>query len=238
MDGEVTQNLFGVDSELVAVAHELKAPLGLIRQLAFALNNDLSEKELMSIARQISATSDRALRMVSELTRVARLEEALFELEPVNPRRVCDEAVGELRKYYALNKRQLDVQYSQNTKLMVAHPELLSSIVYNLCSNALYYSERGSVSKMFVKNVDFGRKVRVGVRDFGPSLPTNIYKHLKAGFLKAPTSIAMRPESSGLGLYIVSRFADYMHGKVGAVRHSDGTTLFVDLFASNQRSLF
>lgn len=232
------RDLFGVESELISVAHELKTPLCLIRQLAFSLRNDLSEREMMKIAEQISVTSERALRMVNELTKVARLEDALFDLEPVNPKRICEQAVKELEGYFAMNHRKLNVRYSNNFKLVVANPELLASIVYNLCGNAMYYSEKDTPSEMFVKSVDFGHKVRIGVRDFGPSLPMNIYRHLKTGFLKAPTSIAMRPGSSGLGLYIVSRFAKYMHGRVGATRHDDGTTLFVDLLASNQRSLF
>jgi signal transduction histidine kinase len=237
MQGEVTRDLFGVESELTSVAHELKNPLCLIRQLAFTLKNDLSEQELEWVARQISTTSERALRMVNELTKIARLEDMLFELEPVNPKRICDQVITELESYFAMNHRHLHVKYG-NFKLMVANQELLSSIVYNLCGNAMYYSEKDSRSEIFVKTVDFGDKVRIGVRDFGPSLPTSIYKHLKNGFLEAPTSIAMRPGSSGLGLYIVSRFVKYMNGRLGAIRHSDGTTLFVDLLASNQRSLF
>jgi signal transduction histidine kinase len=227
-----------MESELVSVAHELKTPLALIRQLAFGLRNDLSEQELERIARQISVTSERALRMVSELTKVARLEDALFELEPVNPRRICDQAVLELANYFAMNHRQLKVKYHNSARLVVANAELLSSVVYNLCGNAMYYSEKDTPSELFVKTVDFGSRVRVGVRDFGPSLPMNIYRHLKNGFLAAPTSIAMRPGSSGLGLYIVSKFAKYMNGRIGAIRHNDGTTLFVDLLASSQRSLF
>jgi signal transduction histidine kinase len=233
MHGEVAESLFGAG----VVAHELKAPLGLIRQLAFSLRNDLSEGELLRIAEQISATSERALRMVSELTKVARLEEGLFELQPVNPRRVCEQVLRELSGYYAFNNRRLKVRYG-NARLVVANAELFSSIVYNLCSNAMYYSEKESESEMFIKAVDFGRKVRIGVRDFGPSLPVGIYRHLRKGFLNAPTSIAMRPGSSGMGLFIASRFAQYMNGQMGAMRHSDGTTLFVDLFASQQRSLF
>ena len=76
------------------------------------------------------------------------------------------------------------------------------------------------------------------MRDFGPALPTSVWRELKSGGLTRPTRIAMRPGSSGLGLYIASEFARYMHAELGAIRHRDGTSFFVDLPVSHQASLF
>lgn len=80
--------------------------------------------------------------------------------------------------------------------------------------------------------------VRVTVRDFGPALPIDVWREMKRGWIKKPTSIAMRPGSSGLGLYIASKFSRYMNAKVGAVRHRDGTSFYVELPISKQASLF
>ena len=87
MESEV----FETGSSAVVVAHELKAPLALMRQLALSieLENDLAGAQ--KVSEQIVATSERALRQVNDLTKVARLEDAMFEMEPVNPRVVCDE---------------------------------------------------------------------------------------------------------------------------------------------------
>ena len=41
----------------------------------------------------------------------------------------------------------------------------------------------------------------------------------------------------GLGLYIASQFAEAMHGKIGAIRHKDGATFYVELQASSQMTL-
>ena len=61
---------------------------------------------------------------------------------------------------------------------------------------------------------------------------------MKKGFVEKPTSIAMRPGSSGLGLYIASKFSRYMNANVGAIRHRDGTSFYVELLVSKQASLF
>ena len=61
---------------------------------------------------------------------------------------------------------------------------------------------------------------------------------MKEGWINHPTEIAMRPGSSGLGLFIASKFSRYMNASVGAVRHRDGTSFFVELPISKQASLF
>ena len=48
----------------------------------------------------------------------------------------------------------------------------------------------------------------------------------------------MRPGSSGLGLFIASRFSRYMNAEMGAIRHSDGTSFYVELPVSRQARLF
>ena len=106
MESEV----FGTGSSAVVVAHELKAPLALMRQLALSieLENDLAGAQ--KVSEQIVATSERALRQVNDLTKVARLEDAMFEMEPVNPRVVCDEVLAELWKYFRFNRRELSIE--------------------------------------------------------------------------------------------------------------------------------
>ena len=85
---------------------------------------------------------------------------------------------------------------------------------------------------------DFKDKVKIVVRDYGPALPMDVWREIKRGWIEKPTSIAMRPGSSGLGLYIASRFSRYMNANVGVVRHRDGTSFYVDLPISKQASLF
>lgn len=84
-----------MESEVV-VAHELKAPLSLVRQLALSLEFEENMEGVREVGQQIVATSERAIRQVNDLTKIARLDDALFEMEPVNPRVICDEVAAEL----------------------------------------------------------------------------------------------------------------------------------------------
>ena len=222
-----------MESEVV-VAHELKAPLSLMRQLALSLDYEESLDGAREVGRQIVATSDRAIRQVNDLTKIARLDEALFEMEPVNPRAVCDEVVNELWQWFKFNRRELSIDYRNKRRLAVANTQLLHSVVYNFCLNAMNYGGEELPSEIAV--YDRGAKIRIEVRDFGPTIPTKIWREIKDGFVKKPVATPMRPGSSGLGLYIASRFSSYMNSDFGLIRHRDGTSFYIDLPVSGQLS--
>lgn len=225
-----------MESEVNAIlAHELKSPLALMRQLALSMDLE-SPTKLERTQSQMISVSERALRQVQDLTKIARLEDGLFELEPVAPRALCEDVVRELRYLFRFNHRELEVVYRNKSKLAVANRELLYSVIYNFCLNAMHYS--GAKTKSLLTIHDHADKIRIAVRDFGPALPIDVWRELKRGWLEKPTSIAMRPGSSGLGLYIATKFSRYMHADVGAVRHRDGTSFYVELPVSRQASLF
>lgn len=223
-----------VNGFLVA-AHELKAPLCLLRQLALALDLAPTDEKRALLQSQIIEVSDRALRQVNDLSKISRLEDGLFETEPVSVRGVCESVLQELTPLFRYERRRLAFSYTNKSRLAIANRDLLYSVIYNFCVNALHYSETDSESRLTVS--DSQDKIRVNVRDFGPALPMKVWRELNGGYLAAPTSIAMRPGSSGLGLYIASEFARHMHARLGATRHKDGTSFFVELPVSKQISL-
>ena len=218
----------------MVAAHELKAPLAVLRQLALGLPGMDDKGEHMRS--EMVSVSERAIRQVNDLTRMRRLDDGLFEMEPVAVRAVCDEVTRELEYLFNYNRRELFIKYSNRSRLVTANRDLLHSVVYNFLLNAMHYSGEGTRAELLVK--DSKDKVKVVIRDYGPALPMDVWREMKRGWIKKPTSIAMRPGSSGLGLFIASRFSRYMNAGVGAVRHRDGTSFYVELPVSKQASLF
>ena len=164
---------------ILVAAHELKAPLNLLRQLAFSLDFADEPSEVKKIQNKMISVSDRALRQVQDLTKIARLEDGLFEMEPVAVRAVCDDVTRELRTLFRFNHRNLEIEYKNKTRLVSANRDLLYSIVYNFCLNAMHYSDEETRSEL--KLSDKNGKVRLDVRDFGPALPMDVWKSLKKG---------------------------------------------------------
>ena len=222
-----------VDGILVA-AHELKAPLAVLRQLALSFDEmDVKGEHIRS---EMISVSERAIKQVNDLAKIRRLEDGLFTMEPVAVREVCDAVSHELEYLFHYNRRDLYIKYTNRSRLVTANRDLLYSVIYNFLLNAMHYSGDETRAELIVRDVR--DKVKVIIRDYGPSLPIDVWREMKRGFVAKPTSIAMRPGSSGLGLYIASKFSRYMNAGVGAVRHHDGTSFYVELPISRQASLF
>ena len=220
----------------VAVAHELKSPLALIRQLSLSLESgEYTAKDIETLARRITLTSERALRLTTNLTRSSRLEDSLFELEPLNPVALCEEVVHELEPLYAAKGRTLRLAKRSRPLLALANRDLLRRILLNFADNALHYSESNSPVVISAQTV--GGAVRLGVRDYGPARPANLWKSLGSSLGAHARPLHSRPESSGLGIYIAHQFAEAMNGSVGAMRHRDGATFYVDVSSSAQLRL-
>lgn len=222
----------------IAAAHELKAPLALIRQLALSLEGiEMTADEQARLLRQIALTSEKGLRLTTDLTRSYRLEDGLFELEPINSRQLCEEVAHELTPLYTAKGRELRVASGRGQIMALANRDLLSRIVTSFADNALHYGDDRAPVFIQTSRSNSTENVRISVRDYGPALPAAIWKKIKLRLGSSPQLLQNRPASSGLGLYIASQFAEAMQGSIGATRHSDGTTFFVDLHASQQLKL-
>jgi signal transduction histidine kinase len=226
-------------SYFITAAHELKSPLALVRQLALSLEAGIVDpRETTRIIRQITLTSERALRLTTDLSRSARLEDSLFDLEPLNSQQLCEEVAHELTPLYRANGREIRVtSSSRRSVLAVANRDLLRRIMLNFGDNALHYADSEVPVELRASTYDHGAKIRLGVRDYGPALPNDMWRRLQAQLGTGRQPLHMRPQSSGLGLYVASQFAQAMHGTIGATRHRDGATFYVDIDASTQLNL-
>lgn len=210
----------------ITAAHELKAPLALVRQLSLSLETgDLSPLQRQQAAQRITLTTERALRLTTNLTKTARLEDGLFVVEPVNAASLCKEVAGEITPLYSAQGRLLTVRTQRRSTLALANRDLLRRILMNFLDNALHYSRSDAPVTLVVQTLANGTKVRLGVRDFGPAVSV------------ASQGAHNRPESSGLGVYIAEQFASAMNATIGTIRHRDGATFYVDISTSTQLSL-
>lgn len=227
---------FGSISPVAIAAHELKSPLSLLRQLALSLEvEDISDTERQHIVGHMRLVSERALRLTTDLTKVERLEGSLFELEPINPQQLCEEVAHDLMPLYKAYGREIIVTRRARPLLAVANRDLLRRVLLNFADNALHYSDEAAPVELHTSSLAGGEIIRLGVRDYGPALPTDTWRALRETATR-PQAIHARPGSSGLGLSIARQFAEAMNGTVGAIRHRDGATFYVDMYASRQLS--
>lgn len=237
-DNRSKSPFFGDISSAMVAAHELKAPLSLMRQLSLSLAEEtVTPNEQKEIISHMMLTTERAIRLTTDLTQSHKLQSHLFEIEPVNSQQLCEDVAYELRPLYAAHGREIRVRRRQQSLLTVANRDLLRRVMLNFADNALHYGAVGSPVELSTSLCDNGETIRLGVRDYGPAVPANVLKKLNDEQLDGRQYSGTRPASSGLGLLIARQFALAMNGTVGAIRHRDGATFYVDMKASQQLRL-
>ncbi len=221
---------------LTIAAHELKAPLTLIRQLSLELAQTTDPERIATVIRQIQLTSEKSLRLTSDITKSNRLQTSLFPTSSFNSLLLLREVHSELSPLYGAQNRRLTLTSRKSMPNIVANYDLLRRIVCNFGDNALHYADEKGAVELFLHSQRSQGTVRVGVRDYGPALPKRFWSNIIMPDQTAQ-ALSSRPASSGLGLKIASDFANAIGGQIGAIRHRDGASFYVDVPISKQLSL-
>lgn len=219
---------------IYVAAHELKAPLVLMRQLALELKAS-NPDDILTIER-LQLTVERSLRLVDQLTKTRRLEDSLFESEPLLARAICRAVSDEMLPYAQASGQEIVVRVSRKSGVAIGHRALLTALLVNLCDNAITHNPDGS--KVVVSANATATGVTFSVRDEGPRMSHGVFNAMRSGLGKGPLATSDRPRSSGLGLWIASQFAEAMGGILTMTRHhAAGITVAVELPHSKQMSL-
>lgn len=204
------------------VAHELRTPLAGIRALAeYGLAQSRPEiwrEQLQGIAR----SEVRASHLVDQLLALALADEARsrLQLEPV----ALDDVVRRLVLQYLPRADAAGVDFGarglEQTVRVMAHPALLEGLLGNLIDNALRYgrAQNGESARVTVEvavepSPAQGRQVRLSVIDSGPGLPQGDARALTGRWTQGPAGERLG-QGAGLGLAIVSRYAELMHARL------------------------
>ena len=222
---------------VLAAAHELKGPLVLMRQLTYQLDMAGSlTPEQRVVQERIKLTSERALRLVENITQTGRLDDTLFSLEPLQAHSVWRDVAVEISPLAKQLGQNVKLRVPKKALLVVAHRELLPAILMGLCDNALSHNPFGSHVQLSVKQAQ--DTVVFSVRDKGPFIDAKAFRELEQRLGVAPQPLGARPNSSGLGLWIAGSFARAMDSSLSVTRHrTGGMTFSLHVPVSRQLSL-
>ena len=219
---------------LVALAHELKAPLGLIRHLALS-RSYYNEEESNKAMRRIELAAERSLRLVEALSMTNRTLE--LDSEPINLSCLCEEIAHELMPLCHENNQTIELILPRQSLLAVGNRQLLSSVIFGLCDNAFSYASQNQPIQL--KTSRQKNNARVMVTYNGTWLGKKQLADISTRIGRAaPQVVSNRPGSSGLGLYIAGQFAEAMQGTFGTRQSRGGEqSFYIDLPRSRQLSL-
>jgi PAS domain S-box-containing protein len=205
-------------SEFLAnMSHEIRTPLNGVVAVADVLARtglDAQQREMVEIVRSSGATLERLLADVLDL---ARIESGAIEIqhEPFHLAEAIRGVAGLLSMRAQEKGVALDVSIAPEAEAWVlSDVTRVKQIVTNLTSNAVKFTERGSVRiEVACEGGEAGRPVfRLAVRDTGVGFDPANKDRVFGRFQQADGSITRRFGGTGLGLSISRELAQLMHG--------------------------
>ena len=213
-------------------SHEFRNPLSSILLCVQNLQENLQSSDLKSANHEfyLQSIQDAALTMNSLLEDVLVLSRAesdkqTLNLEPIDLKSFCEQIIQKLASIYP----DLQVAFNYQTALATVNLDRTTvwHILNNLLSNALKYSQSGSVVKLIISDLQ-SRTIVIEVRDLGIGIPFESQKHLFKSFYRAG-NVSSFP-GTGLGLSIVKKSVDLYRGSIEVDSQVDrGTTIIVQL---------
>lgn len=188
------------------VSHELKTPLHAILGSAELMTNGLVKAEdIPAFSGRIYTETQRMIRLVEDIIKLSHLDEGAGDMKREETDLLCiADGVVESLKPEAENSG-VTIELKGESSVIQGIPQLLESIVYNLCDNAIKYNRRGGSVSVEVKNEN-GFAV-LTVADTGIGIPPEHQQRIFERFYRVDKSHSKEIGGTGLGLSIVKHAA-------------------------------
>ncbi|WP_100260985.1 hybrid sensor histidine kinase/response regulator [Qipengyuania seohaensis] len=187
---------------LAAASHDLIQPLNAARLFASALGEEVRGRDqLVRLVKDLDGSITSADRLIRALLDISKLDGGGIEprMEPV----ALDDIFDEIMREFAVQAHSKGLRFARvrSSAWIQTDRALMASIVRNLMSNAIRYTQSGGVL-LGARRVGDG--IDLCVCDTGPGIPEKDVERLFDEFQRGETSDR---EGLGLGLAIVRRIA-------------------------------
>ena len=212
------------------VSHELRTPLnsiiGLTRLLAEPVPGSVLDPERRYQVDLIKNSAGTLLSLVKDLLDVAKAESGRLHTDPaqVNLHALFGRLRGLARPMAEGKPIEVVVDDEGVPEAILTDEVALTSILRNLLSNGIKYTDRGEVR---LSARVLGPRLELTVADTGIGIPAGLYEHVFEEFYQVP---GIRRGGTGLGLPYARRLARILGGDlVLSSEPGAGTSVVLDL---------
>lgn len=174
------------------VSHELKTPLHSISGYAELMKNGMVMEQDIIVLSRLDEGQENTTR------------------SPVNLYSVAEAAVNSLE--HMAEENQVAVELIGQQVVMEGIPQLINSMVYNICENAIKYNRPGG--SVVIQVAEFSGHPRISVRDTGIGIPKKDRARIFERFYRVDKSHSKEVGGTGLGLSIVKHAAKLHNAKL------------------------
>ncbi len=198
---------------MLTITHDLKAPIGSIIGYVDLLDPLITDDRQSTYLRNMKSSSQHLLKLVADLLDYHKLDAGKMDVDRVtfNPRQLFDEVKACFEPIAA--GKQLSLHYEISSELgiraYIGDPFRIRQIVDNLMSNALKFTERGSI----ILSVTYASsRLVITVSDTGKGISEEEQDKIFQEFTRLKN--AQGEEGFGLGLSIVQKLVELLEGDI------------------------
>lgn len=206
---------------LANMSHELRTPLNSIIGLSSMLNEDAEAgSEICDMSKTIQKSAFTLLEIVNDILDISKIESGNVVLESI-PIDLPDIVKGVVEAMAPMaSSKGITLGYSftnQGIPMLLGDPLRISRVIMNLASNAIKYTQQGTVEILidyFAKSEDLVEIV-CKVTDTGIGIPEEKQKLVFDKFAQADETTTRKYGGTGLGLSITKQLVEMMGGEIG-----------------------
>ena len=213
------------------MSHEFRTPLNSIRALCSLLMGRMDgpltpeqETQVKFIARASEGLSE----LVNDLLDLAKIEAGKIEIRPARFEvpELFSALRGMLKPLLVAETVELVFDTPANLPPMLTDESKVSQILRNFISNALKFTERGSV-RVEARLGEDGETVVFAVRDTGIGIAPDDQALIFEEFTQVANPLQRRVKGTGLGLPLCRKLATLLGGEIGvSSAPGEGSTFF------------
>ena len=195
------------------VSHELKTPLAVMGNYATMLQRPgITEDEKNEYAKAISDAARRLAQLITNILKLNKLEnQQIFpRTEEYDLGEQLCECLLQFEDAWERKSLNIETEIEEDVRIR-SDGELLSLVWNNLFSNAVKFTPEDGTIGVTLKTE--GDSIIVSVSDTGCGMNPETGRHIFEKFYQGDTSHAT--QGNGLGLALVKRVVDILHGEIG-----------------------
>jgi signal transduction histidine kinase len=197
-------------------AHELRAPVGIIKGYLSILLDNLSGTIAPTVRTQlekIKAANERLVQLIEDLLEVSREEAGRLEIKvaPIEISEPIAKVVSEAQRL--ADDKKISLTYKPGKlPLVLADSGRIGEIVMNLVSNAIKYSP--NKAKVTITHKVKDKLLLTEVQDNGFGISAEAQEKLFEKFYRVRTAETENIQGTGLGLFIARKIVEKMGGEI------------------------
>jgi PAS domain S-box-containing protein len=230
---EAAESADRIKSMFVAsMSHELRTPLnsiiGFLGVVLQGMSGELNLKQKDQLGRAYGSARH-LLSLISDVIDISKIEAGYLQthVEKFNLKPLLIEV--EQAVLHLAEEKRIEVTIACSAKLSLeTDRKRLYQVVLNVVSNAVKYTEKGSVSVVAELKND---QVRIAVKDTGIGIDAEDLDHLFRPFERVESRLKIKTLGTGLGLYLTRKILNQLlDGKITVVSKPEiGSTFTVTI---------